>query len=998
MRGPAAVPVRALALVLATFPACTGDREDSAPEDPGVATGEPSAWSSPGPADSLYGVAMEWYDASQMDSARAYATLALSRARETTDRPAEARALTRLGFIAWRLGEFPEARRAGEEALRQKLEAGLEDQLFDSYNALGLLAWQSESRYGDALEHFRRAQELAAAVADTESLAKAWNNLGNVHTDLGEFGEARRLFPRALEAARAVGNPLIEGRVLTNLGMLAVRTGEPASAIAYLEEGLVRSREAEDLIGEQAAIAHLGTAYAALGDLGRAIAHFDSAIVEARRLGHRQEEASDLEQLAELYRQTGDYSQALRAFGEARAINRELDLLDEFGADLRSEAQIHATLGNPVLARRSAAEALAIHRAVGARLEILSDLLLSSELAHAAGDTEESTDLLAEARELARTLDARMARAAVTLTEARMADGDGDGTRVLRALRDGADDLRAVGSEAEWEALALAARAWLAVGRLDSAAAAGRRAVAIVEKVRGQIGAGILRTSYAAERADTYRDLVRILLRQGRVEEAFEVADRARGRALLEELATRGLNGDGRDRAPLRLLAEEERQMLRAIETLSLRISDALEAADAEGAAEQRVELDRLYGELDQKRAEYAAVYARSEAKHSGALPLLGGRGASVGELRAALGEDDAVLQYTVLPERVLLFVVRSDTVRMLTSPVEQTALAAQVRIAREVLGRPGAGKDDGRAALEALHGTLLGPAIEAGALEGAATLVIVPDAELTYLPFAALRDARTGRHLAEDHALLHLPSSGALVALRSRPARGAATRPPVAFAPHPEDLPATIGETSAFRSSLGASDAVRGRQATEARFREALSGAPIVHAATHAVLNARSPLFSHLELARSDGAGPGNDGRLEVHELLDVSVAASLVFLSGCETGVGTAWATGFSRGEDYATLARAFLYAGAENVIATLWRVEDEGAAAFAATFYRELSAPSYAEAGSPPAGAGRVYVTDALAEAQRAMMRDARFSAPYYWAGYRLSGTGTLSGWRP
>ncbi len=90
--------------------------------------------------------------------------------------------------------------------------------------------------------------------------------------------------------------------------------------------------------------------------------------------------------------------------------------------------------------------------------------------------------------------------------------------------------------------------------------------------------------------------------------------------------------------------------------------------------------------------------------------------------------------------------------------------------------------------------------------------------------------------------------------------------------------------------------------------------------------------------------------------------------------TPVGGAYSTAFAQGEDYATLAQAFLYAGATNVIATLWPVEDNGAAAFADEFYQALGASS-------PAAA--------LAEAQRAMLSHERYSAPYHWAPYQLAG---------
>jgi CHAT domain-containing protein len=134
--------------------------------------------------------------------------------------------------------------------------------------------------------------------------------------------------------------------------------------------------------------------------------------------------------------------------------------------------------------------------------------------------------------------------------------------------------------------------------------------------------------------------------------------------------------------------------------------------------------------------------------------------------------------------------------------------------------------------------------------------------------------------------------------------------------------------------------------------------------------------MFSWLQTAGVSGPERGFDGRLEVHEILDLRIQSPLVFLSGCETAVGSAGSTSFAPGEDFATVARAFLYAGARNVVATLWRVDDEGAAAFAAEYYRRLATDG---------------PVDALAGAQRTLARDRRFSAPYYWAGYTLAGDG-------
>jgi CHAT domain-containing protein len=154
------------------------------------------------------------------------------------------------------------------------------------------------------------------------------------------------------------------------------------------------------------------------------------------------------------------------------------------------------------------------------------------------------------------------------------------------------------------------------------------------------------------------------------------------------------------------------------------------------------------------------------------------------------------------------------------------------------------------------------------------------------------------------------------------------------------------------------------------------LATARVVHVATHASLNAGNPLFSYVALAPAGGAGRADDGRLELNEVVALPIATSLVFLSGCETGLGSAWSNEFTRGEDYATLGQTFLVAGAGSVVSTLWRIDDAGAAFLASAFYRHLER-------LPPA--------EALARAQRDVRRDRRFASPFYWAAYQVSGRG-------
>jgi CHAT domain-containing protein len=351
---------------------------------------------------------------------------------------------------------------------------------------------------------------------------------------------------------------------------------------------------------------------------------------------------------------------------------------------------------------------------------------------------------------------------------------------------------------------------------------------------------------------------------------------------------------------------------------------------------------------------------------------MLGGRSANADQVRRALLPHEAMLEYLVTPTSIITFVVTPAGVRNVAAEASPELLARWVRLARDLAGRPQPIREADQDALVALHGVLIAPAERAGLLRDVERLIIVPHSVLSYLPFAALKRDRSSRFLIEEYTLLHSPSAAALTVVRNEGVRGASTRAEV-FAPFPRELPASIREARAFQRSIRSSNATIGRSATEAAFRAALASGGVVHVATHGVMNPRNPMFSRLEFASGTGI-PGDDGRLEAHEVLGLRVTAGLVFLSGCETGLGTAGSTQFPRGGDYATLEQAFLFAGARTVIATLWPIADEGAAAFAERFYHHVR---------------RMAPAEALAAAQRELLRGSRYAAPFYWGGYRVVG---------
>ncbi len=906
-------------------------------------------------------------------------------ARTLDDHRTTALALMWIGHAFRWLGDYEQARLFGEEALSIRIERGLGEDLPASHNALGLVAWDA-GRLLDAAEHFDTSIQLAEGLGNRRAAAVASGNLGLVHTELGDLREARRRFEEyrlvMAELRRTESDPdtlvwlaRAEGNALSNLSMIEVRRGNLRAAVSHAESAIEIYRETDYAAGFQNAIAHLGTAYSGMGEARLAFAALDTALARSRALGLERETASNLEMLAELYWQSGDHGRTLQLYAEAKEINARLGLEIATAVDLRGEAEILMELGELESARTLTEEARSIHRTVGARLEQFRSVLMLAEIDDLMGNDEAVDRELAEARALADQLGVRTAHTELVLTEAQIAANHERSREVLRALGGMDEDLARGDYAREWHVYRMRSEAYANLGGLDSAAVWGRRAIAVVERARSNLGSGVLRSSFAAQKADLYSHLASVLLRLGLRDEALEVSDATRGRALLEYF----VGESARSGRPTARVAEAQ-QFLREISSTLEEIAYFEQIPPEERWDSDAARISMLEERLENKRRSYESMVIRLNASDPDAMVLLGGLRVSAEEIREALEPGELLVEYMITDDdRVVVFGVSRAGIAVAESEIRREDLESRVRLARDLLGvRPKsptdrASTDAVNRVLEGLYDVLLRPLVSGGALTGVEHIIFVPHQVLSYLPFGALRDRSTRRYVVEDYQISLLPSAATLPALRRRDDSGevGAASPIAAFAPFPGSLPATEDEVGAIRSKAGVQRFV-GSEATEGRVREALRRAGTVHLATHGVMNAYNPMFSRIELAQGHRDDPADDGRLEVHEVLELDVGAALVFLSGCETGVGAAHSTAFIRGEDYATLAQAFLYAGARGVVATLWPVEDEGAKELAGRFYGEVTG-----------GASR-----ALARAQRDMIADERYGAPYYWAAYQLT----------
>jgi CHAT domain-containing protein len=525
--------------------------------------------------------------------------------------------------------------------------------------------------------------------------------------------------------------------------------------------------------------------------------------------------------------------------------------------------------------------------------------------------------------------------------------------------------------EVAWQLHAGLGRSLRRQGALAAAARELQAGIGEIERVSGTLQLEDHRSAFQADKWDVYVDLALLEHQRGRSEAAFEASERLRSRQMLDLLAR------GRIIEPRTLgqLAVREQDLRRKIGELAVQagasqppektpaLRDPTAAKEASGRATK--ELARL-------QEDYGKLLLEIRSADPSYASLVRGETVPARTVMGALGSDEALLEYLVGDSTTLVFIVTRESVAALDLKLSHDALAAQVDFARSTLASP---KEEParrawRPPLRRLYRQLVGPVEASGLLAGKRRLLIAPHAELHYLPFSALvRAGPPEQLLIERYLIDYVPSASVWLRLRER------MRPPpsggiLALAPRAQALPGSRAEVSAIRRIYGdRAETLVGSPATEAAFRARAPEREIIHLATYGVLNKHNPLFSYVEM----GAGDEHDGRLEVHEVFGLDLEARLLVLSACQTGLAAGALGDVPPGDDWVGLVQGFLYAGAANVVATLWPVADVATARLMERFYRELST-GHSE-------------TEALALAQRASIRDPRLAHPFYWAGFTL-----------
>jgi len=830
----------------------------------------------------------------------------------------------------------------------------------------------------------RRVLELAEAPArpcetpgfleGAEPLAELRYQTAIDASDESEHGTAMELFERAARDFENLGDHCRHVDALIWQGLLSRRAGDFEQARELYDRAFERARELHYLEGAARSLNNLGVLEHTRSELRAALEHYSGSRLLWRRLDEPWESALLENNTGITHFYLGYHEAAAERLAEAI---RGFEALGEEGREPLADAltwagRVHAARDELEEALELLTRALEIRRALGQDRERAGTLDALGWVYLERGDLDRAEAAFRGAVERLTDTPRWAANTQINLAELYRRRGEAErAAELARATLSQAETAGVEDPSLFMHGRFVEARAEYAAGRSERARELMEKVIAQLEAMRLEAGDDFF-NPYFTNRRMYFEFYVDLLLEAGEVVAAFDTAESARARGLLDALTWQPGEALERERRLRRELTRAGRALERARER-------GTEAANARFRA-LRLELARLESE----------TASRSER-------LNRARPRKLGELRPLLGEETLLLVYWTGEKRSLLWAIDAEHVEVSDDlpPRETLERAAERFHALAAKGRrswPLAERE-----LEALGEALLGPIAER--LDGR-RLVIVPDGALSLVPFAALSvpgaSGAGDRLLIEEHALVSAHSLSVIAAVRARAEERRAeqeiTLALVADAVYNEgdERGPTRGRRAAHElwarlaSSREEARAIASRvpedqrrmllgfEATRERvLRGALGGARVVHLAAHAEFHPEHPELSRVVLSLFDRGGQPIDANLRLQDLHQLDLAADLVVLSACETAPGPR-----ILGEGPLAFPREFLRSGAASVVATLWQVDDRATAALMDRFYHHLLESALAPA-------------EALRRAQLDLARGGRFDHPIYWAPFVVIG---------
>ncbi len=372
--------------------------------------------------------------------------------------------------------------------------------------------------------------------------------------------------------------------------------------------------------------------------------------------------------------------------------------------------------------------------------------------------------------------------------------------------------------------------------------------------------------------------------------------------------------------------------------------------------------------------------FSKNEKHYLNAEPV-----ASPKDLQTVLQNGEVLVEYFVGTDSLFVLVVRKDSFAIIKLNVTRKELNSLVILYNEVIERGAKYPEDNlwKNISCRLCTLLIEPVVQGGFLERGDHVIISPHKILHILPFQTLCfenekivNSKSGtkktEFLIERNTISYTPSSSYFVNNRMNKLGKRFYNSLVAIVPDEYSLPEAGNEVGGIpKSHFMKYTLLRNGDAEKDRVLRSLRNFDVVHIASHAVMNQWFPLYSSIRCSNEN---------IKLYEILGAKLNSKLVILSACETGLSVSSNGGFPENEDILSFSRAFLYGGANTVIASLWIVNDKSTAELMRLFYQNMFRQNNS-------------IVNSLNFAQRSFIDQKRDDGesihPFYWGAFFVSG---------
>jgi len=818
-------------------------------------------------------------------------------------------------------------------------------------NLVGVLA--DAGRFAEAEVAYQAAQPEFLRHLATNSLymVRLEQNYGWLLHNAGRFNEALAAHDRALDFAQRyqLVTSLAEVRINRHvtLGMLG--------RLAEVEESFVQERATalahEQMITVARIDMNLGDLYTWQGRVAMALQRFQSAQHAFNELGNAMEVASVMFRQAALLSRIGARRAAIRHYAQALAWFTQRAMLPQIGELLLHYAIARRKEGDYRLAAALLDEGEQVWHKLANPLWLTMVMLERIALALDREDYPAAQRLLQQTPSLTEAL---RLQAELNLLQADLGRMTANNTAELNAAHQSyvAACTYATAHGERW----IERRAFVGLGKLwlpvDVA-----RAVAFFEQaanidttMRRMLSVEELKASFHEQANDLFDDLIGLAIEHGQGWQALGYIWRAKAGALLDLLQA---VQEQRTLTTAEMATIEQTRQQIATQRWQL-------ATQTDSALPQPIlaQTNPLITELEQQLLD---LRRRRNHVPDGSHPPFALAETNNPALIIAQMDADLLFEYVrcgdelwgVIADRQGacegIYLIDVETIADLNARL-------QLRFGN-VVAQPNAQRVQSNdiwlaeclPLLARCYQSLVAPLVAKLPLASAASILIAPCEPLFLLPFAAFWDGR--QFWGEQHQIELIPS-GALLG-RTTPGTPIHS-PPIIIATSAGTMTAVRTEAHAVAATLPASVAFIDTPALA--YLVALQAPPqILHIAAHSLLRADAPLFTGLQLSGEV---------LTVEQSYELPLRGTeLVTLSGCTTASG--------QESESALLAfqAAFLLAGAQRVLTTLWPIADDAATRWMAHFYRYL--------------ATGLTVPQALQRTQQSCLADPALRHPALWA---------------